>query len=64
VDSTTYELHRVWLSAGRLIIENLARLTELDARTPIVIAPMKVRDANGAPARACSPSRLIEAERE
>ena len=51
VDSTTYELHRVWLSAGRLIIENLARLTELDARTPIVIAPMKVRGANGAPAR-------------
>jgi arylformamidase len=51
VDSTTYELHRVWLSAGRLIIENLARLTELDARTPIVIAPMKVCDANGAPAR-------------
>ncbi len=51
VDSTTYELHRVWLSAGRLIIENLARLTELGARTSIVVAPMKVRGANGAPAR-------------
>jgi arylformamidase len=51
VDSTTMELHRIWLSAGRLIIENLARLTELGERTPIVVAPMKVRDANGAPAR-------------
>lgn len=51
VDSTTYELHRVWLSAGRLILENLARLTELGERTPIVVAPMKVRGANGAPAR-------------
>ncbi len=51
VDSTSYELHRVWLSAGRLILENLARLTELGERTPIVVAPMKVRGANGAPAR-------------
>jgi kynurenine formamidase len=44
-------VHRIWLSAGRLIIENLARLTELGERTPIVVAPMKVRGANGAPAR-------------
>ncbi|HEY8624521.1 MAG TPA: cyclase family protein [Solirubrobacteraceae bacterium] len=51
VDTTTYELHQIWLSAGRLILENLARLTELGRRTPIVVAPMKVRDANGAPAR-------------
>ena len=51
VDTTTYELHRIWLSAGRLILENLARLTELGERTAIVVAPMKVRDANGAPAR-------------
>ncbi len=51
VDTTTYELHRIWLSAGRLILENLTRLTELGERTPIVVAPMKVRGANGAPAR-------------
>ena len=51
VDSTTMELHRVWLGAGRLIIENLTKLGELGARTPIVVAPMKVRAANGAPAR-------------
>jgi arylformamidase len=51
VDTTTYELHQIWLSAGRLILENLARLTELGRRTPIVVAPMKVRYANGAPAR-------------
>jgi arylformamidase len=51
IDSTAYELHHVWLGAGRLILENLTNLGELPARTPIVIAPMKVREANGAPAR-------------
>jgi arylformamidase len=39
VDSTTFDLHRIWLGAGRLIIEK------------VVVAPLKVRDANGAPAR-------------
>ncbi len=51
VDSTTFDLHRVWLSAGRLILENLTNLDELPARVPVVVAPMKVRKANGAPAR-------------
>jgi arylformamidase len=51
VDTATYELHQIWLSAGRLILENLARLTELGERTAVVVAPMKVRGANGAPAR-------------
>lgn len=51
VDSTTFDLHRVWLSAGRLILENLTNLGELPARVPVVVAPMKVREANGAPAR-------------
>ena len=51
VDSTTFDLHHVWLSAGRLILENLTNLGELPARVPVVVAPMKVREANGAPAR-------------
>lgn len=51
VDTTTFDLHRVWLAAGRLIVENLRNLTELPERTRVVVAPMKVRRANGAPAR-------------
>lgn len=51
VDTTTYELHRVWLGAGRLIIENLANLDRLPARVLVVVAPLNVRGANGAPAR-------------
>jgi kynurenine formamidase len=41
----------VWLGAGRLIIENLSNLDRLPERTRVVVAPMKVRGANGAPAR-------------
>ncbi len=51
VDSTTFDLHRIWLGAGRLIVENLANLDKLPERTQIVVAPLKVRAANGAPAR-------------
>ena len=51
VDSTTYELHRVWLGAGRMIIENATNLDQLPERVQVVVAPMKVRGANGAPAR-------------
>ena len=51
VDTTTFDLHRVWLSAGRLILENVSNLDRLPERAQVVVAPMKVRDANGAPAR-------------
>jgi arylformamidase len=51
VDSEDYPLHRLWLGAGRLIIENLASLAEMPARCRIVVAPLKVRGANGGPAR-------------
>ena len=51
VDTTTFDLHKVWLGAGRLIIENLSSLDQLPERTKVVVAPMKVRGANGAPAR-------------
>jgi kynurenine formamidase len=51
VDTTTYDLHRIWLGAGRMIIENLTNLEQLPPRVQVVVAPMKVRDANGAPTR-------------
>jgi arylformamidase len=51
VDSEDYPLHRLWLGAGKIIIENLASLAEMPARCRIVVAPLKVRGANGGPAR-------------
>lgn len=51
VDTTTYDLHRVWLGAGRMIIENATNLDQLPERSSVIVAPLKVRDANGAPAR-------------
>jgi len=51
VDTTTFDLHRVWLGAGRIIIENATNLDQLPERAQIVVAPLKVRDANGGPAR-------------
>lgn len=51
IDSVTYDLHRVWLSAGCVILENLRSLTDLPSRCRIVCAPLKVRDANGGPVR-------------
>lgn len=51
VDTETFDLHKVWLGAGRMILENLTNLGLLPARTQVVVAPLKVRAANGAPAR-------------
>jgi arylformamidase len=51
VDSVDFELHQMWLGAGKIIIENLTGLAELPARCRIVVAPLKVRGANGGPAR-------------
>jgi arylformamidase len=51
VDTTTFELHRVWLGAGRMIIENATNLDQLPERANVVVAPLKVRGANGGPAR-------------
>jgi arylformamidase len=51
VDSTTYDLHRIWLSSGRMILENVANLDQLPERVQVVVAPMKLRNANGAPVR-------------
>jgi arylformamidase len=51
VGTETFELHRVWLGAGCMILENLTNLDALPARTRVVVAPLKVRGSNGAPAR-------------
>jgi arylformamidase len=51
VDSTTMDLHRIWLSAGRMILENVNNLDQLPDRAQVVVAPMKVARANGAPTR-------------
>jgi arylformamidase len=51
VDSTTFELHRIWLASGRMILENVSNLDQLPERAQVVVAPMKVAAANGAPAR-------------
>jgi kynurenine formamidase len=61
VDSTTFDLHRVWLGAGRMIIENATNLDQLPERARIVVAPMKVRAANGGPARIFA---LLDARKE
>jgi hypothetical protein len=52
VDSVDYQLHQMWLGAGKIIIENLTGLAEMPARCRIVVAPLKVRVANGEPALA------------
>src|SRR5438046_652798 len=51
VDSTTFDLHRIWLGAGRMILENVDNLDQLPPRAQLVVAPLKVAAANGAPAR-------------
>jgi arylformamidase len=51
VDTEDYPLHQLWLGAGKIIIENLASLAEMPARCRLVVAPLKVRGANGGPAR-------------
>jgi arylformamidase len=51
VDTEDYGLHSIWLEGGRLILENLANLDQLPPRAPVVVAPLKVSGANGAPAR-------------
>jgi arylformamidase len=51
VDSADYPLHQLWLGAGKIIVENLASLAAMPGRCRVVVAPLKVRGANGGPAR-------------
>ena len=51
VDTITFDLHRIWLGAGRMILENVTNLDRLPRRAQLVVAPLKVAAANGAPVR-------------
>jgi kynurenine formamidase len=51
VDSATLDLHRIWFAAGCIVLENLTNLDRLPERSQVVIAPLKVEGADGAPAR-------------
>ncbi len=45
-----FPLHQIWLGAGCLIIENLARLDELPGQVELVIGAINIWDATGIPA--------------
>ena len=50
-ENVIIDLHRLWLGSGRLLFENLTNLDQLPEHVLLVVAPIKVRGANGAPAR-------------
>jgi len=54
VDTTTFDLHRIWLSAGPMILENVANLESLPGRAQVVVVPR--RSARRPPTR-CASSR-------
>lgn len=53
VDSDDGELynHKNLLSKGKIIIENLCNLNDIEERFKIIVSPLKLKDADGAPAR-------------
>lgn len=44
-----FPLHQVWLGAGCLLLENLARLQDLPDQVELVIGAINIRDATGVP---------------
>jgi arylformamidase len=63
VNLEAFPLHKIWLGAGCLILENVANLDQVPERFLLIIAPLKVRAANGAPTRLfalCSQATSIE----
>lgn len=50
-ENVIVDLHHLWLTSGRLLFENLTNLDQLPERVLLVVAPIKVRGANGAPSR-------------
>jgi kynurenine formamidase len=44
-----FPLHQLWLGAGCLLLENLARLLELPEQVELVIGAINIRDATGIP---------------
>lgn len=49
--SEELENHKILLENNKLIIENLCNLEDLEGEYDIVVAPLKVRGVDGAPAR-------------
>ncbi len=50
--STTFEAHKIVLSGGRFLVENLDNLDVLPERGfTVIVGPMKIRRGSGAPAR-------------
>jgi len=50
--STTFEAHKIFLSGGRYLVENLDNLDVLPERGfTVIVGPMKIRRGSGAPAR-------------
>jgi arylformamidase len=56
IDGPTVDMdgaaHRILLRAGCVIVENLIRLTELDASADVTILPLLIRGGDGSPVRA------------
>jgi arylformamidase len=51
VDGPPYDAHRALMAADILIVENLTGLGRLPVRVRLVVAPLKLTAADGAPAR-------------
>ncbi|GAA0071903.1 cyclase family protein [Clostridium sardiniense] len=53
IDSEYGELynHKNLLLKGKIIIENLCNLNDIEERFKIIVSPLKLKDADGAPAR-------------
>ena len=67
LETQTFALHRTWLSAGCLLLENLTNLAQVPpapAHVLLVIAPLKLSRANGAPARLFALLTEEQAERK
>jgi kynurenine formamidase len=45
-------VHEYWLGNDGVIIENLARLTELPERVDVAFLPLRIAEGDGSPIRA------------
>ncbi len=51
VDNPPYTVHRILFAADVLIVENLVHLERAGLECRLIVAPLALRDADGAPAR-------------
>src|SRR5256885_1865210 len=63
VDSTTMDLHRIWLGAGRMILENVNNLDRLPRRAQLVVAPPQGAAGDSARVRLFAPRPREESRR-